>query len=101
MLNNLFSRQSAAQSAKVSPLATPVEAAPEATYIEVAGLMDDFMSLEDVAPGADYADLLAASWGLPCVTATPEAQSSLNLKSGAAKVIRSLFQTSRSKLEVA
>ncbi len=90
MLNNLFSRQSAS-----------TEAAAEATYIEVAGLMDDFMSLEDVAPGSDYADLLAASWGLPCTTATPETQPSLNLKSGAAKVIRSLFQASRSKLEVA
>lgn len=92
MLNNLFSRKSNVQS---------TEAAPEATYIEVAGLMDDFMSLEEVAPGSDYADLLAASWGLPCETSTPEARPSLNLKSGAAKVVRSLFQASRSKLEVA
>ncbi len=92
MFNNLFSRQSATQS---------TDAAAEATYIEVAGLMDDFMSLEDVAPGSDYADLLAASWGLPCATATPEVQPSLNLKSGAVKVIRSLLQASRSKLEVA
>ena len=91
MLNNLFSRKSTVQSTE----------AAETTYIEVAGLMDDFMSLEEVAPGSDYADLLAASWGLPCETVTPEAHPSLHLKSGAAKVIRSWFQGSRSKLEVA
>lgn len=96
MFNNLFSRQSTTQSTTQS-----TQAAPEASYIEVAGLMDDFMSIEEVAPGSDYADLLAASWGLPCETVAPEAQPSLNLKSGAAKVIRSLFQASRSKLEVA
>jgi hypothetical protein len=91
MFNNLFSRQTTVQSTE----------APETTYIEVAGLMDDFMSLEDVAPGSDYADLLAASWGVPSTTVNPEAHPSVNLKSAAAKVIRSLFQASRSKLEVA
>jgi hypothetical protein len=91
MLNNLFSRKSTVQSTE----------AAESTYIEVAGLMDDFMSLEDLAPGSDYNDLLAASWGLPCETVQPEVQPALNLKSGAAKVLRSWFQASRSKLEVA
>jgi hypothetical protein len=88
MFNNLSSRQSS-------------ESAPESTYIEVAGLMDDFMSLEELAPGSDYNDLLAASWGLPCTTKTPEARPSLNLKAGAVKLVRSLFQASRSKLETA
>jgi hypothetical protein len=77
------------------------ESTPEATYIEVAGLMDDFISIEELAPGSDYTDLLAASWGIPCDTASAETRPSMNLKSAAAKAIRSLFQASRSKLEVA
>jgi len=47
MFNNLFSHQAVAQSA---PEKTPVS--HEVSYVEVAGLMDDFMSLEEVAPGA-------------------------------------------------
>ncbi len=88
MFNNLFSHQRS-------------EFTPESTYIEVAGLMDDFMSLEEVAPGSDYTDLLAASWGIACETGTSEVRPAMNLKTGVAKVIRSLFQASRSKLEVA
>jgi hypothetical protein len=91
MFNNLFSRKSTVQSSE----------ATETSYIEVAGLMDDFMSLEDVAPGSDYNDLLAASWGLPCETVQPEVQPARHLKSGAVKVILSWFQAYRSKLEVA
>jgi hypothetical protein len=94
MFNNLFCRQSA------QSIATRSESG-ENTYIEVAGLMDDFMSLEEVAPGAEWSDVLAASWGIPCETATPQARPALNLKASSAKALRGLFQTSRSKLEVA
>ncbi len=79
----------------------PKGPAPEDSYVEVAGLMDDFISIEEVAPDSDYSDLLAASWGIPCETATPEARPTLSLKTAAIKVIRSLVQASRSKMEVA
>jgi hypothetical protein len=88
MFNNLFPRQSP-------------ESSSEATYIEVAGLMDDFMSIEEVAAGSDYSDLLAATWGIPSETTAPEVRPSFNVKSSAGKTIRSLVQASRSKLEIA
>lgn len=34
--------------------------------LEVAGAIDAFVSLEDVAPDADWAEVLAAAWGVPC-----------------------------------
>ncbi|MBW4421963.1 MAG: hypothetical protein KME13_22565 [Myxacorys californica WJT36-NPBG1] len=33
--------------------------------IEVAGAIDAFVSLEDVVPDADWAEVLAAAWGMP------------------------------------
>ena len=40
----------------------------ESQSIEVSGLMDDFISLEEFALGSDWKDVLAASWGIPCAT---------------------------------
>lgn len=34
--------------------------------LEVASAIDAFVSLEDVAPDADWAEVLAAAWGVPC-----------------------------------
>ncbi|NDJ18243.1 hypothetical protein [Myxacorys almedinensis] len=34
--------------------------------LEVAGAIDAFTSLEEIDPTADWADVLAASWGVPC-----------------------------------
>lgn len=33
--------------------------------LEVAGAFDAFVSLEEIAPDADWVDVLAESWGLP------------------------------------
>lgn len=96
MFNNFFSRQAVAQSA---PEKTPVS--HEVSYVEVAGLMDDFMSLEEVAPGAEWSDVLAASWGIPCETGTTETKPSVNFKASTIRVFRSWWQASRTKLEVA
>ncbi len=35
--------------------------------LEVASSLDAFMNLEDVVPGMDWQNLLAATWGLPAV----------------------------------
>jgi hypothetical protein len=41
--------------------------APGAMDLEVASSLDAFTSLEDMAPGMDWQNLLAATWGLPAV----------------------------------
>jgi hypothetical protein len=41
--------------------------APGAIDLEVASSLDAFMSLEEMAPGMDWQNLLAATWGLPAV----------------------------------
>jgi hypothetical protein len=41
--------------------------APSAIDLEVASSLDAFTSLEDMAPGMDWQNLLAATWGLPAV----------------------------------
>jgi hypothetical protein len=40
---------------------------PSAIDLEVASSLDAFMSLEEMAPGMDWQNLLAATWGLPAV----------------------------------
>jgi len=38
----------------------------ESQSIEVSGLMEDFISIEEFAPGSNWEEVLAASWGIPC-----------------------------------
>jgi hypothetical protein len=39
--------------------------------LEVMGVLGtDFLALDELAPGQDWDDLLAAQWGIPCATAT-------------------------------
>jgi len=90
MFNSLFSNNST-QSAYVE----------EPTYIEVSGLMDDFMSLEEIAPGADWSDVLASTWGVPSTSDTLEMRSAVSSKSAIGKAIRSFVHSFRSSLEVA
>jgi hypothetical protein len=72
---------------------------PEPTYIVVSDFMDDFMSLEEIAPGAEWADVLAATWGIPFAPDTAEMRSAIISKSPIARAIRSFFQSFRSSLE--
>ena len=74
---------------------------PQLTYIEVSGLMDDFISLEETAPGAEWSDILAATWGVPSVSNAVEMRSDIMSKSPIAKAVRSFFQSFRSSLEIA
>ena len=90
MFNTLFSNNSL-QSAYI----------PELTYIEVSGLMDDFISLEEIAPGAEWSDVLAATWGVPSTSDAVEMRSAIIAKSPIAKAVRSFFQSFRSSLEIA
>lgn len=90
MFNILFSNTSA-QSAYI----------PEPTYIPVSDFMDDFMSLEEIAPGTEWADVLAATWGIPSAPDTAAMRSSIISKSPIARAIRSFFHSFRSSLEIA
>lgn len=87
MFNTLFSKNS-------------TQSAPEPTYVEVSGLMDDFMSLEEIAPGAEWSDVLAATWGVPSAPDAVEVRSAVSSKS-VLKSLRAFFQSFRSSLEVA
>jgi hypothetical protein len=55
-LCQLFARQSACASL-----------AQGAIDLEIASSLDAFTSLEEMAPGMDWQNLLAATWGLPAV----------------------------------
>jgi hypothetical protein len=88
---NTFFRKNSTQSAHI----------PEPTYIEVSDLMGDFMSLEEIAPGAEWSDVLAATWGIPSAPDTAEMRSAIISKSPIARAIRSFFQSFRSRLEIA
>jgi hypothetical protein len=90
MFNTLFSNNSP-QSAHIQ----------EPACIEVSGFMDDFMSLEEIAPGAEWSDVLAASWGIASPSQAVEMRSVMISKSPIAKAVRSFFQSFRSSLEVA
>ena len=74
MFNNLFSKNSS-------------QSAAEPTYIEVSGLMDDFMSLEEIAPGSEWSDVLAATWGVPSVSDAVEVRSAVSSKSDRKSVV--------------
>ena len=87
MFNTLFSKNSA-------------QLTVEPTYIEVSGLMDDFMSLEEIAPCAEWSDVLAATWGVPSAPDAVEVRSAVSSKS-VLKSIRSFVQSFRSGLEIA
>jgi hypothetical protein len=51
-------------SQRQAPSATLAQGAID---MEVASSLDAFMSLEEMAPGMDWQNLLAATWGLPAV----------------------------------
>ncbi len=51
---------------------------------EVAGLMDDFISIEEFAPGCDVEDVLAATWGVP----SPSQAESIDRWAGCVSLVR-------------
>ena len=58
--------------------------ATDTSAIEVMGVLGtDFLSLDELAPGQDWDDLLAAQWGIPAaVTTTPNAKLPAIVKQG-------------------
>jgi hypothetical protein len=45
--------------------------AMDTSALEVMGVLGtDFLALDELAPGQDWDDLLAAQWGIPCAKAT-------------------------------
>lgn len=47
------------------------------TVTEVAGAIDAFVSLEEIAPNLDWMEVLAATWGVPYPTSTELASKDL------------------------
>ncbi len=69
----------------------------EVEYIEASGIMDDFISIEEFAPGSDWDDVLAAAWGLPCVEEPTTHTAFSGLKEWGLRSVRSILQSLRSK----
>ena len=69
----------------------------ESQYIEVSGLMDDFISIEEFAPGSNWEDVLAAGWGVPRATQSEKSHASLGIKALGLRSIWSILQSIRSK----
>jgi hypothetical protein len=73
----------------------------EGQPIEVCGLMDDFMSIEEFAPGSDWEDVLAARWGIPSPT-QPKTHTAFSGLKDLARTLRSIIHQVRvKKFEVA
>lgn len=69
----------------------------ESQFIEVSGLMDDFISIEEFAPGSDWEAVLAASWGVPCAVQPEQSRVLARIKASALRSLRSTFQSVWSK----
>ncbi|MCU0551065.1 MAG: hypothetical protein MUC48_17090 [Leptolyngbya sp. Prado105] len=44
---------------------SPQSESEETPIREVAGMFDAFLSLEEIAPGLEWIDAIADSWGIP------------------------------------
>ena len=69
----------------------------ESQSIEVSGLMDDFINIKEFAPGSNWEEVLAASWGIPCATQPETSQAFSGLKAFGLRSVRSILQSIRSK----
>ena len=69
----------------------------EKEFVEVSGLMDDFISIEEFAPGSDWEEVLAASWGVPCVVHPERSHAFAGIKTSAMRSLRSIFHSVWSK----
>ncbi len=73
----------------------------EGQCVEVAGLMDDFISIEEFAPGSDWEDVLAAGWGIPAPV-RPATRSAFSALKDLGRSLRSIGNQVRvKKFEVA
>ncbi len=79
------------------PVDASIASQDEHRYIEVSGLMDDFISIEEFAPGSDWDDVLAASWGLPCAQEPSTHNAFAGLKSFGIRSLRSMLHSIRAK----
>ena len=93
-LSNLNSRQfsNVPMSADAS-----IASQTESQYIEVSGLMDDFISIEEFAPGSNWDEVLAASWGIPCATQPEKSHDFSGIKAFGLRRVQSILQSFRSK----
>ena len=69
----------------------------ENNFIEVSGLMDDFIGIEEFAPGSNWEEVLAASWGVPCIVQPEAPHAFAGIKASAIRSLRSILHGVRSK----
>ena len=69
----------------------------ENDFIEVLGLMDGFSSIEEFAPGSNWEEVLAASWGVPCAVQSEKSYGLAGIKASAIRSLRSILHGVRSK----
>jgi hypothetical protein len=91
MLNTNSSQQSAYVSVDA-----PIAVKAEGQVVEVSGLMDDFISIEEFSPGSDWKDVLASAWGVPAPMPSSTGITFLNIKD-LVRSLRSIVHQSRAK----
>jgi hypothetical protein len=79
------------------PVDAQIASQEESQWIEVSGLMDDFVSIEEFAPGSDREDVLAATWGIPCVQEPARQSAFMGLKELGRRSLRSVLHSIRTK----
>ena len=75
----------------------PIASHVESNIIEVSGLMDDFISLEEFAPDSNWEEVLAARWGIPYAAQSTEPSPYVGLKESCLRFLRSIVQSVQSK----
>ena len=75
----------------------PIAPQTENDSIEVSGLMDGFSSIEEFAPGSNWEEVLAASWGVPCAVQPERSYALAGIKASAIRSLRSILHGVRSK----
>ena len=79
------------------PVNASIASQTESDFIEVSGLMDDFISIEEYAPGSDWEEILAASWGVPYAIQPEISHAFAGIKESAVRSLRSVLHGVRSK----
>ena len=74
-----------------------IAAQTDSPFVEVSGLLDDFTSIEEFAPGRNWEDILAESWGIPSTKKPEKSHVSVRLNDFGRRWVRSIVQSVRPK----
>ena len=84
-------------SSNLNPANASIAPQTENDFIEVSGLMDGFSSIEEFAPGSNWEEVLAASWGVPCVVQPEKSYGLADIRASVIRSLRSILHGVRSK----